>query len=211
MDELQQQPNNTFHVACTDLCLTVFSRLAGPVLEKRWGCFKGFLSKALFWELIFFPFYFKGKRKLLLCSVFTSSCSKGIEVQHFKGLVFEILFFPLFFFKDKKSVPYGLLRKFSKILRGQLLGGLPEAWTTHFPAPGLWLCRQNGALAGTSAGRGRLQPPYLLSTPGLCFTAAQLLSFQLCSGPAQPPTISAFMSMSMSMSMSISMSATGLL
>lgn len=48
IDELQQQRNNPFHVACTDLCLIVFSRLAGPILEQRWGCFKDFLSKALF-------------------------------------------------------------------------------------------------------------------------------------------------------------------
>lgn len=62
IDKLQQQANNTFSFTCTDLFITVFSRLAGLVLEQRWGYFKDFLSKALLSELIFPPFFQRKKK-----------------------------------------------------------------------------------------------------------------------------------------------------
>lgn len=51
-------------VTCPYLVIAGFSRLVGPVLEQRWGCFRDIVSKALFSEFIS-PLLFKGKRNFV--------------------------------------------------------------------------------------------------------------------------------------------------
>lgn len=105
-----------------------------------------------------FSLFLSKEKESYFCAVYVlAAVPRGLKFSISKALFSESFSFRYFFFKDKKLVPYGSLEKFSKIIRGQLLEGLPEACITHFPASGLRLCRQKGALAVTSAGSGRLR------------------------------------------------------
>lgn len=76
-------------------------------LEQRWGCFKDFLSRALFSKLIFFLFLSKEKG-----SYFYRVYLLAVVPRELKFCISKNLFSESFFFKMKKLVPYHLLKKF---------------------------------------------------------------------------------------------------